>query len=643
MKISKNWLQTYFDTSLPNDEAISDALTFHAFEIDGVEHVASGTSIQGSGDPTDSIFDVKITANRGHDCLSHRGIAKELSVILNLPLQNDPLLEKPNVSHLTEKVEVKIESDLCRRYIAAYVGGVKVGPSPDWLRARLEAMGQRSINNVVDATNFVMFNTGQPLHAFDASKLGQENGKYKILVRTATAGETLQALDEKEYALTESNLLIVDGVKNIPIGIAGVKGGMPAGISESTTDIIIESANFAGPSVRRTAQQLKLRTDASSRYEQEIVPELAAYGMVEVVKLIADVAGGTLDGYVDIFPAPTVHNSVLVTLSQINKTLGTDFEMDKVLDVFTRLGMIVAQTPSTDEIIVVPPIERLDIVIPEDLIEEVGRIIGYDAVPAIELPQSDIAPAVNHQFYTIEFLRNFLVERGFSEVYTSVFTESGEQVVANKVDGVKPYLRDSLMSQLEDALEKNIRNKDIVGIDQIKIFEIGTVWYERAEHMHIAIAVEKIKKHDSIDAFIDVLEKGAAVNMSHTTKTTTAVEIPLELFENALMLTDSYDDFPVSQTERYKTFSKYPAIVRDVSLWSPAGTTIEEVQNEIKMYGGELLTSIRLFDQFEKEGRVSYAFRMVFQSMDRTLFEEDANTHMESITLALKAKGWEVR
>jgi phenylalanyl-tRNA synthetase beta chain len=192
MKISKLWLDKFFDTPLPSASVLSDALTFHAFEIDGVDKVGN-----------DDVLDVKITANRGHDCLSHRGIAKELSAILKLTLKNDPFTNGSDISKTTGAVTVKIDTPLCKRYIAGYVKGVKVGPSPKWLVERLEAIGQRSINNVVDATNFVMFNTGQPLHAFDASKLNKGDTKdgplYNMGVRAAKDGEVLIALDKKEY------------------------------------------------------------------------------------------------------------------------------------------------------------------------------------------------------------------------------------------------------------------------------------------------------------------------------------------------------------------------------------------------------------------------------------------------------------
>src|SRR3990167_6433850 len=294
MKISKQWLDTFFASPLPPAQELADALTFHAFEIDSIEKLSHPMT-----EFEDEVLDVKVTPNRGHDCLNHRGIAKELSAILKLPLANDPFVLRPLLAPVTTEVSVEIHrTALCKRYVAGYIKGVKVGPSPEWLKQRLEAVGQRSINNVVDATNFVMFNMGQPLHAFDAGKLGSLN----IGVRAAKDGEVMVALDKKEYTLNSSMLVVT--AADAPVGIAGVKGGMPAAIDETTKDIVIESANFDGVSVRKTAQALKRRPDASARFEQVLSPEGAAHGMQAVAALIQELAGGELRGFVDVYPEP---------------------------------------------------------------------------------------------------------------------------------------------------------------------------------------------------------------------------------------------------------------------------------------------------------------------------------------------------
>lgn len=610
MKISRVWLQTFFSAPLPSVQELSDALTFHAFEIDGIE-----------GD----ILDVKVTANRGHDCLCHRGIAKELSAILKEPMKADPLREEITLSPKTSAVEVAIRTPQCHRYIAGCITGVKVGPSPKWLQEALESIGQRSINNVVDATNYVMFTLGQPLHAFDAGQLRQKDGKYAVSVRMAKDGEKMHALDDKEYALQSSMMVIADENSGAAIGIAGVKGGKPAGVSEATTDIILESANFDGVSVRKTASALKLRTDASDRFQQVITPELAAYGIHAVAKLIQELAGGKLEGFVDVYPDTQKPAKVSVSLAKIDGVLGTELSVANVEDVFHRLD-IPCEHQGDILTVSVPP-ERLDLCYPEDLIEEVGRIVGYDAVPEVELPAGFLSPAINPNFYGAELVREELVSQGYSEVFTSVFAESGERVVANKVDGVRPYLRSNLTNGLKDALKKNIPNKDLLGLKSVKLFEIGTVWNGGQEVVKVATIEEK---------------KGSPEGYST---------------ENIVgpAAAEEYEKLPLSQTERYAPFSKYPYIVRDIAMWVPEATEPSEVLDILKANAGELLVRSELMDVFKKPARpddagrsgggerVSYAFRLVFQSFDKTLTDAEVNAQMEKVTAAVKDRGWEVR
>ncbi len=597
MKVSTLWLSKFFDAPLPNAELIANELTFHAFEIDGIEQKGG-----------DFVLDVKVTPNRGHDCLSHRGIAKELSAILKLPLAHDPFAVQPVLTPVAAEVAVTIEEPgQCSRYIAGHITGVKVGPSPAWLKDRLEAIGQRSINNVVDATNFVMFNTGQPLHAFDAGKLTHVD-KYSIVVRRAEEGEWMRALDGKDYNLARTMLVIADQNADVPVGIAGVKGGMPAAITEETKDIIIESATFDGVAVRRAAAALKLRTDASSRFEQGLSPELAAYGMQAVVELIQKLAGGELAGYADTYPAPQAPQFANVTVEKVNAVLGATLTGADVADAFVRLGLPYKEEAGVFEVTV--PFERLDLSIPEDLVEEVGRIVGYDKVPATPLPPFAKKPEVNPNFYAAESAREALTTRGYSEVFTSVFTDKGERAVANKIGGDKPYLRASLLPELEEAVKKNIPYKDLLGLKEIKLFEIGTVWRGGTEAVMLATAGEKEKSEER------VLDPLAAAQ---------------------------YEVLPTSTTERFAPYSKYPYIVRDIALWTPASTNQEEAAALIKEQAGPLAVKVSLFDRFEKAGKVSLAYRIVFQSFDRTLTEVEVNQIMATVSGILVDKGFEIR
>ncbi len=630
MKISRNWLQTFFTDTLPSAQELSDALTFHAFEIESVE--AHGE---------DSILDVKVTPNRGHDCLSHRGIAKELSAILMKPMIADPLRQSVSLDPTTDAVSVSIsEPTLCNRYVAGYIRGVKVGPSPEWLKNSLEAVGQRSINNVVDATNYVMFHLGQPLHAFDAAQLTSEGG-FKIAVRKAKAGEKMLALDDKEYALADSMLVITDANSDTAIGIAGVKGGKPAGITQTTTDIIIESANFDGVCVRKTAAVLKLRTDASSRFEQVLSPELAAYGMHAAAKLIVELAGGEVVGFVDKYPVVADKKQAEVMTAFVNSVLGTQLQDTDIEGALTRLG--ISHTQEGEKFTVEVPFERLDIAIPEDLVEEVARIAGYDKIPAVELPTLAESAAVNKNFYWTDRIREFLLARGFSEVLTSVFAEEGERAVLNKVDSVRPYLRRDLLSGLRAALDKNVRNKDLLGLKQVKLFEIGTRWMGEKESVVLAVAVEKIKKEKTASDYMGELALELGFAFDEGGRIAEVEEIDLGALLPSLPDAPQYEPALSSSAERYQPFSKYPFIVRDVALWCPAGTVADDVLAVIRSHAGELLVRAELFDTFEKDGKVSYAFRMVFQSFDKTLTDGDANERMESIYTGLKEKEYEIR
>ena len=520
--------------------------------------------------------------------MSHRGIAKELSAILNIPLIQDSLRQPVALEPKTDRLSITIQDPaLCNRFTAAYIAGVTVGPSPEWLVERLEAMGQRSINNVVDATNYVMFDLGQPLHAFDAGKLASSDGQFKLNVRKAQEGEKMLGLDDKEYALSPAMLVIADANGgDQPVSIAGIKGGKPTGIDEATTDIILEAANWNGATIRKTSQALKLRTDASARFEQVISAELTAYGLQAAIKLIQEIAGGEIVGFIDEYPIEAQKASVSVSTSRINAVLGSALKDADVIDAFRRLGLSSIQEGEAFTVHV--PFERLDLSIPEDLIEEVGRIIGYDKIPNTELPPLPNPPSINTNFYAAEKVREELLSQGYSEVFTSVFADKGERVIANKVDGVRPYLRGNLTDGLADALKRNIPNKDLLGLKEIKLFEIGTIWHKDSEEIVVATIGEK--------------------------------EAPVQKPLAANADVSAYENFPLSTAVRYQSFSRYPSIVRDIALWTPIGTSADEILNLIRQNAGELLVRSEKFDEFAKGEKVSYAFRLVFQS-----FRKDAH------------------
>ena len=344
-------------------------------------------------------------------------------------------------------------------------------------RTSLESIGQRSINNVVDATNYVMFDIGQPLHAFDAGKLSDRDGTYATLPsRKAKDGERMVALDGKEYDTRRLDACHRRRSHRMPIGIAGIKGGAPAAIDRRRPRTSFsKSANFDGVSVRKTSQALKLRTDASSDSNRCISPELAAYGMRAVAELIVRArrrgdrrirrrVSERQPAEARAFPSRS-RRSIAYSARRCTRA--------DVDDAFDRLA-IRRMRKNGETYTVFVPFERLDLPIPEDLVEEVARIIGYDKVPAVELPRVPEKARGQCEFLCCRESARRIDRQGYSEVFTCVFADKGDRVVANKVDGVRPYLRATLVDGLRDAYERNIRNKDLLGLKQVRLFEIGT-------------------------------------------------------------------------------------------------------------------------------------------------------------------------
>lgn len=635
MKTSRAWLQRYFEKELPAANAIADALTFSVAEVEEVK-----------GD----LIDVNILPDRAAYMLSHRGVATEIAAALNLPLMRNPLKETLPLFPETDRVSVTLDDEgKCARYIGALIEGVSVGPSPDWLREAIEAVGQRSINNVVDATNYVMLDIGQPLHAFDAARLTARDGAYAIEVRASVAEESITTLTGETYELPEGTLLVADqNADGRPLGIAGVKGGLEAAVTEKTVDLLIEAASFDGTTVRKTAQALKLFTDASSRFQNKPSAALAGYGMVNVVALIQEVAGGELVGVTDVFPNPPEPQTASVSLARINEILGATFTADDVRGAFDRLGF--SYTEVEDTFIVLAPFERNDIQIAEDLAEEVGRSIGYDRIESKELTLLDGVPD-QERFRGIEAVRDFLVERGFSEISTPSFAADGEIELANPLQSDRPFLRASLIANLKEALVRaaGVAPRVLGPASFVKLFEIGTVFTKQGEQLLLVMGVVAVggKPAHAADALKenvaaleqDLLQIRAS---AHFTLDGQMMELNLGKL-NLEKLGEEYAPISVRMGS-YTPFSLYPSALRDIAVWTPEGTQESEVANAIVSQAGDYLARIDLFDQFEKDGRTSYAFRLVFESHERTLADTDLDPAMQRVTETLnKKEGWEVR
>jgi len=279
-------LQNYFEEKLPAPEKVAEAIILHAFEVESVDKV---------GD--DTVFDIKILPDRAHDCLSHWGIAKEISGILGLEIKEK---EYKTFDPKSTELKIDVQDNKCIRYMGRIVRNIKVEPSPLWLKERIETIGQKSINNIVDAANFIMFDLGQPVHIFDADKLKVESGKLKVIVRNAKNDENITTLDKKEIKLDDSILVIAD--EKDPLAIAGIKGGTKAELDLNTKNIVIEVANFNPISIRKTSKKINILTDAVKRYENEISPELCEKVMNDISSLIFKLGTGEVEDFVDIYP-----------------------------------------------------------------------------------------------------------------------------------------------------------------------------------------------------------------------------------------------------------------------------------------------------------------------------------------------------
>lgn len=635
--ISYDWLRVHFEKDIPAPREVATLLTKHLCEVEGME-------VRND----DTIFDFKILPDRGHDLLAHHGIAREVSVLSGVPFKKIPI----EYQQSSEKVETNLkitvsDAQLCPRYMGRVIENVGVGESPAWLRARLESVGQRSINNIVDITNFVMLELGQPMHAFDLRKLSGT----ELFVRKAHESEKMVTLDNKDIVLPPETLIIADSKQ--ALAIAGVKGGKDAGVESGTTSIVFESANFNAVSTRKTSQRVGIRTDSSRRYEHGLSPSLTEEAMHLATKLLLEMYPQARVGeIVDVYPEPQQGKTITITVSDLNNILGSTITPDEVGEIIARLNF--TYTREGETFMVSPPLVRLDLVIKEDLVEEIGRVYGFDKIADTPLPDFSFTARPLKAYYYMNLIRDTLVTCGFSEVYTSSFQKEGEFAVLNPLAEDKGFLRKNLVMNIEQALDLNVRNAPLLGLDEIKIFEIGKAFPGvMEEKLLCAIGIELTKAGKKKETMTrEALEEVR-------TKLCTVLGVSIEgvftinVFEfdlGALLDTLPEPKFGAPFTSiatRYEKISAYPFMLRDIALWVPEGTPSEEILVIIVREGGDLLRTKRLFDVFTKEfpegKRTSYAFNLVFQSYEKTLSDEEINNIMLRITIALRARGWEVR
>jgi phenylalanyl-tRNA synthetase beta chain len=663
MRFSYNWLQSFFGKKLPRPEKLAEALTMHSFEVEDVEKFGK-----------DFVLDIDVLPNRT-DCYSHFGMAREISAILGLKLKEEKWnLEEDKNLKAENFASIQVVSG-CQRYSARIIFDAKVKESPDWIKERLEVCGIKPINNVVDITNYVMLELGQPLHAFDLEKI---EGK-KIIVRFAKKGEKILTLDDEEYDLDKDILVIADSKK--PIAIAGIKGGKETGISEKTKVILLESANFDPITIRRGSIKLDLKTDASMRFSHGLDPNLTEIAANRAAYLISEICGGKVaKGILDFYPEKVFPKKIKLEIGKVESLLGTKIPKQKILKILKSLGFKVNQ-----KLIVEVPTFRRDVSIQEDLIEEIGRIYGYEKIENKFPVSALVPPKKNPEIFWENFVKDVLVSLGFTEVYNYSFL-SKEDIenfgfekeaieIENPASAFYQFLRPSLIPGLIKNVQKNQTE-----FSEIKIFEIGRIFKSKKEKKALAgvIIGEKffeakgvidtlLKKMGISNFYFDFYEPTPEESKISIWQMKKSAEIKIDgeeagfLGEISRKILEKYKikdkvvafdiDFEklanlATEEHEYEPFSIYPAIVRDISVLVPKDVLVEDVMNVIEETAGKLIRDIDLFDIYEEieEERKSLAFHIIFQLKDRAILPEEVENAFQKIVENLeKNPNWEVR
>jgi phenylalanyl-tRNA synthetase beta chain len=621
----------------------------------------------------DTVLDIEVTPNRP-DCLSVVGIARELAALTGTSLRLPPVALKESDEPAGALARARIEApDLCARFTARVLGGVAVAASPAWMAARLRAVGVRPISNVVDVTNYVLWERGHPLHAYDADTVAEGT----VVVRRARAGERFTTLDGQERVLTDAMLVIADPTR--AIGLAGIMGGATTEVSAATTRVLLEAAHFAPASVRRTSRALGLRTDAAYRFERGADIEGLVEASARAAQLIAEVAGGVAArGLVDAYPAPRPPLRVRLRMSRVARVLGTAPPQPEAVRILGGLGLPVAEREGDLEVEV--PSFRRDLTMEDDLVEEIVRVWGYDKIPSA-LPSGSIRLVTQPEGLRQEqCIREALVAAGLTEVMAYTFVDPELDAALPALDGLAPMRLLNPLSQdastmrrhpLEGvlaALALNARRQQ----PDVGAFEIGRTygrdgdavreprwaavavtgarhcpgWWvplERvdvydakgyAEHVLQALglrasAVEPAEvpglEPDSAGALLVTGETAALFGeVAVTVRERLGLEAPVFA---ALIPLDAVAALPPPAL-RYEPLPRYPSVTRDVAfLLGPEQTlTAQTIERALGAEAGPLLREVTLFDVFRlPDGRRSLAWRLVFQAGDRTLTDDEVN------------------
>ena len=648
MKINYNWLKELVDIDLPpRDLAVK--LTMAGLAVDAVDLY---------GD--ESVLEFDLTSNRP-DCLSHLGIARETAAVLGktAPTPEAKVIEAKMKTSDVTSVEI-LAPALCPRYTARVIKGVKIGPSPYWLVRRLESVGQRSVNNVADITNYVMLETGQPLHAFDLHQLRGE----RIVVRTAGSGEKITTLDGEERDLTPEMLVIADAER--PVALAGIKGGEDSGITEKTADVLLEAAYFAPAQVRATSKALGLSTEASYRFERGTDQEIVARASDRAAALIAEIAGGeVLGGLVDAYPTKAARDWVWFRRSRYAVVTGLRIELGEAERILRSLGFTVEADVENDRLRAMPPSWRVDVSIEEDLIEEVARIAGYDnlkntlpgsAGAGAYLPGEDARRAARQTLTALGYNEavSFSFVNGGTDEMLSAVGDDSRLALLNPIDETQAHMRVTLLGGLLDALERNFnygaRNEDdwqaatsSNGGGRIDFYDVKGAIESVAEAMGLqALDFEPDKTCDFLhpgrraEVWLGDEVIGVMGQLHPRIAARYKFKQPVYVADLNLRIMLLADRAKV----RYHPLPKFPTVVRDLALLIDTGVHFAGVERAIEGLKIPELVGVKLFDLYAgKElppGNRSIALSLRYRAADRTLTDEEVNAAHDRVIKMLK-------
>jgi phenylalanyl-tRNA synthetase beta chain len=659
MKFSYNWLRDLVEQLDTPPRELAQLITLRTAESEGVEAHGADSVIE---------IDNKSLTHRP-DLWGHYGMAREVAAILGRKLV-DPV--KPAAFPGDAPVRVSIEDHaLCPRYSALVFENVTVKPSPSWLQQRLEAVELNPINNIVDVTNYVLAEIAQPMHAFDAAKLQGD----EIIVRSARAGETIKALNEERYELDPSNLVIAD--PGGPVAIAGIIGGADSAISDSTTRIVLESANFNASSVRKTSSRLKLRTDASMRFEKAQDPANTIRGLERGFALLQEVSpgirlvGGLADNY---RPLPAAA-PVVLPLDWLDRKLGRAVAEEEVRRILESLEFRVEEiAPRVFSVFVPSWRATKDVAIKDDLVEEVGRMIGYDSIPPVApLTPARVPPASPEREFHHR-VREMAAAQGFTEVHNYSFISeemarvfsvdlSAHVQVSNPIASDQNLLRTSLLPGIWKNINDNVRH-----FDQFRLFEIGRAIHPDREVPRFAAALfskEDVSGLFELKRLAECLLPGVSVRPAEATQSYEHPRRTGDVLHGETNLGRLFEFHPSMVeggraavldldlarlmqlqpgTARYQPMRRFPESAFDLSVLAEPRALIADVQSALEKLAGDTLLAIAFLREFELEdGERSLSYRLTVGASDRTLSAEEVGAVRSRIIDGMRSAGYELR